>query len=66
LFTTYIQRKPRQDIFLFKLLIRQADYMVEATELMLAYLDKPGKKRRKKRDAGRKRLTTCAAVWSRS
>jgi uncharacterized protein len=43
----YIKRKPRQNIF-YSLLIRQADYMVEATELMLAYLDKPGKKRRKK------------------
>jgi uncharacterized protein len=39
--------KPRQDIF-YKLLIHQADYMVEATEMMLSYLDKPGKKRRKK------------------
>ncbi|MFO7538484.1 MAG: DUF47 family protein [Chloroflexota bacterium] len=39
--------KPQQDIF-YVLLLRQADYMVEATEMMMSYLDKPGKKRRKK------------------
>ncbi len=43
----FIKSEPHQDIF-YSLLMRQADYMVEATETMLAYLDKPGKKRRKK------------------
>jgi hypothetical protein len=36
-----------QDIFC-SLLICQADYMVRSTKMLLAYLEKPGKKRRKK------------------
>jgi len=39
--------KPRQDIF-YELMIEQADYSVQATDMVLEYLDKPGKKRRKK------------------
>ena len=39
--------KPRQDIF-YELMIEQAEYSVEATDMVLEYLDKPGKKRRKK------------------
>jgi uncharacterized protein len=43
----YFAFEPRQDIF-YALLIRQADYMVQTTKMLLAYLEKPGKKRRKK------------------
>ncbi|HEX6386728.1 MAG TPA: DUF47 family protein [Anaerolineae bacterium] len=39
--------RPRQDIF-YQLLIEQADYSVQAADMVLEYLEKPGKKRRKK------------------
>lgn len=39
--------RPRQYIF-YKLMIEQADYSVQATDMVLEYLEKPGKKRRKK------------------
>jgi hypothetical protein len=39
--------RPRQDIF-YELMIEQADYSVQATDMVLEYLEKPGKKRRKK------------------
>lgn len=38
--------KPRQNIF-YELLIQQSEYMVEASAMVLEYLEKPGKKRRK-------------------
>jgi uncharacterized protein len=43
----FFRFEPRQDIF-YSLLICQADYMVRSTKMLLAYLEKPGKKRRKK------------------
>lgn len=39
-------RKPRQNIF-YDLLTEQADYAVEATAMVLEYLQKPGKKRKR-------------------
>lgn len=48
MFRQWIQNfmNPRQDIF-YSLLIQQAEYMVEATGMVLEYLEEPGKKRRK-------------------
>lgn len=38
---------PRQDIF-YELMLQQSQYMIEATGMVLEYLEKPGKKRRKR------------------